>query len=84
VEFTGGANAPANGGWAVDVESASGGRIVCKSQLRVQPSPGDTYVIRPGCDKQLETCRDRFANLDNFRGYGVFCPGRDSLMRYPI
>jgi len=33
----------------------------------------DTYKIYPGCDKQGATCRDRFGNVENFRGY-VYIP----------
>ena len=30
---------------------------------------GDTFNIHPGCDKTAETCRDRFDNVANFRGF---------------
>lgn len=35
-----------------------------------------------GCNKQLSTCRDRFANVVNFRGE-AHLPGNDLLTRYP-
>lgn len=35
-----------------------------------------------GCDKQLATCRTRFANAINFRGE-AHLPGNDLLTRYP-
>ncbi|MEJ8631220.1 DUF2163 domain-containing protein [Sphingomonas sp. I4] len=35
-----------------------------------------------GCDKRLETCLSRFANVVNFRGE-PFLPGIDLLTRYP-
>ena len=35
-----------------------------------------------GCDKQLATCRTRFANAVNFRGE-AHLPGNDLLTRYP-
>ncbi|WP_294236095.1 DUF2163 domain-containing protein [uncultured Sphingomonas sp.] len=35
-----------------------------------------------GCDKRLETCLSRFANVANFRGE-PFLPGIDLLTRYP-
>lgn len=38
--------------------------------------------VTEGCDKRMETCRDRFANLINFRGE-PFLPGNDLLTRYP-
>ena len=34
---------------------------------------GDTYSIYPGCDKTAETCRDKFDNAENFRGY-IYIP----------
>ena len=36
---------------------------------------GDTFTIRPGCDKSAATCKGRFANLVNFRGHGAWVPG---------
>ncbi len=41
---------------------------------------GDTFTLTPGCDKRLATCRDRFANTANFRGF-PHMPGNDFLMR---
>ena len=43
---------------------------------------GDVFRIHPGCDKRLETCIDRFANVLNFRGE-PYVPGQDLLMSYP-
>jgi len=44
--------------------------------------PGDLFRIHPGCDKRLDTCSDRFANVLNFRGE-PYLPGADSFMSYP-
>jgi uncharacterized phage protein (TIGR02218 family) len=43
---------------------------------------GDDFVVRAGCDKRLETCRDKFANVVNFRGF-PHIPGQDTVIRYP-
>jgi hypothetical protein len=43
---------------------------------------GDAFRIHPGCDKRLDTCIDRFANVLNFRGE-PYLPGADLLMTYP-
>lgn len=43
--------------------------------------PGDSFVIRAGCDKSIEMCRDRFANAKNFRGF-PHIPGQDAVIRY--
>ncbi|MFV0294840.1 MAG: DUF2163 domain-containing protein, partial [Hyphomicrobiaceae bacterium] len=32
-------------------------------------SPGDTFSVTAGCDKSLGTCRTRFANARNHRGF---------------
>ncbi len=43
---------------------------------------GDQLVLTAGCDKTATTCRKKFGNLDNFRGF-PFLPGEDWLMAYP-
>lgn len=43
-------------------------------------SAGDTYSIKAGCDKQLQTCIKRFNNVINFRGE-PFIPGNDQLIQ---
>ena len=35
-----------------------------------------------GCDRALATCRDRFGNVANFRGF-PHVPGNDFVLRYP-
>ena len=51
-----------------------------------QPMPfpvvsGDTLTVRAGCDKQFATCRDKFANAVNFRGF-PHIPGDDFVLTY--
>lgn len=41
---------------------------------------GDTFTMRPGCDKSAAMCKGRFGNLINFRGYGAWVPGTGELM----
>ena len=41
---------------------------------------GDALVVTAGCDKQFETCRDRFRNALNFRGF-PHMPGNDFVTR---
>lgn len=43
--------------------------------------PGDTFVIRAGCDKSIATCHARFSNVANFRGF-PHIPGQDAVIRY--
>lgn len=42
---------------------------------------GDALSIRAGCDKRAETCRDKFANILNFRGFPDL-PGPDAVYRH--
>ncbi|HAM58319.1 MAG TPA: hypothetical protein DCQ64_24055 [Candidatus Rokubacteria bacterium] len=42
--------------------------------------PGDAATVEAGCDRRLETCRDRFSNVANFRGE-PHVPGSDYLMQ---
>ncbi|MGH6736547.1 MAG: DUF2163 domain-containing protein [Methyloceanibacter sp.] len=42
-------------------------------------APGDTFKIVAGCDKQFKTCRVKFDNLPNFRGF-PHVPGNDFML----
>ncbi len=46
------------------------------------PSAGDLLRLQAGCDKRPETCRLKFANMLNFRGFPDI-PGEDWLMAHP-
>lgn len=58
------------------------------SVLQLAEMPPDAPMLparvrlTEGCDKQMATCRDRFANMVNFRGE-AHLPGNDLLTRYP-
>lgn len=41
----------------------------------------DAFTIHAGCDKRLETCRAKFGNVVNFRGF-PHIPGQDAITRY--
>jgi uncharacterized phage protein (TIGR02218 family) len=55
--------------------------ITLWSALRAPLAPGDPLALTVGCDKRFSTCRDRFANVPNFRGF-PHIPGNDHLMGY--
>ena len=44
---------------------------------------GDLIRIEAGCDKRAATCRVKFANFLNFRGF-PHIPGEDWLTSYPV
>lgn len=49
---------------------ATGARVIeISPPLRATVRAGDRVVIDAGCDKRLETCRLKFANALNFRGF---------------
>jgi uncharacterized phage protein (TIGR02218 family) len=43
---------------------------------------GDAFAVVAGCDKLAGTCRAKFANLVNFRGFPTI-PGDETMLRYP-
>ena len=43
---------------------------------------GDAFGITAGCDKQFATCRTKFNNVPNFRGF-PHIPGNDFAVSYP-
>lgn len=43
--------------------------------------PGQTFFIRAGCDKTIATCRGKFFNAVNFRGF-PHMPGNDFVTAY--
>tara|TARA_R110000868_G_scaffold40543_4_gene139795 strand:- start:7264 stop:8142 length:879 start_codon:yes stop_codon:yes gene_type:complete len=43
---------------------------------------GDTFSLSAGCDKQFSTCKAKFANGVNFRGF-PHMPGNDFILSYP-
>jgi len=42
---------------------------------------GDAFVVTAGCDKRFPTCRQKFGNGDNFRGF-PHMPGNDFALNY--
>ena len=76
--FTSGPNAP--GAFEIKRHRADGDHAVIELwQEPAHPiSAGDAFQISAGCDKQFATCRDKFANTSNFRGF-PHMPGNDFL-----
>lgn len=50
--------------------------------LHYLPEVGDTLTITSGCDRKINTCRDKFANAERFRGH-PYVPGRSKLFKLP-
>lgn len=79
--FTSGANS----GRAIEVKrhgvAAGVATVELWQELPAPPAAGDAFQVTAGCDKHLSTCRDRFANVVNFRGF-PHMPGNDFVTSY--
>jgi uncharacterized phage protein (TIGR02218 family) len=79
--------AGANQGLAMEVKRHRfDGEHVVVELWQAMPEPvsiGDSFVVTAGCDKRFETCRNRFNNAVNFRGF-PHIPGNDFVMRYAV
>lgn len=82
VEFVDGANA---GGWQTIKQYMTlvgSARVVLWNPLAQPALAGDTVRLTAGCDKTVKTCRAKFVNIENFRGF-PHMPGADALMAHP-
>lgn len=83
VTFTSGANAGFEREVKRDDEGDVVGNLSVWDPLPAAIEVGDTFTLAPGCDRRASTCRDKYSNLLNFRGYGIFVEGLDALMAGP-
>ncbi len=83
LSFTSGANA----GAAMEVrrhrDEAARARIDLWLPMANPLAIGDGFSVTAGCDKRFATCRDRFANAVNFRGF-PHIPGNDFALSYAV
>jgi uncharacterized phage protein (TIGR02218 family) len=76
----------ANAGLSVEVKAHR--RVGSSTELDLwqrAPRPiaeGDAFRLTAGCDKRHATCRAKFANAANFRGF-PHMPGNDFIVRMP-
>ncbi len=76
----------ANDGLSVEIKEhrmASGhARLSLWQAMPEVIATGDTFAVSAGCDKRFATCRDRFANAANLRGF-PHIPGNDFVIASP-
>jgi uncharacterized phage protein (TIGR02218 family) len=66
----------------IDRIADGGRRIELWQSVMADVKPGDLIRIIAGCDKEAVTCRRKFSNFLNFRGF-PHIPGDDWLASYP-
>jgi len=66
-----------------DRQEGAGRRIDLWQAIPAGIAAGDSVRIIAGCDKAAATCRAKFANFLNFRGF-PHIPGEDWLASYPV
>ncbi|MEJ0043123.1 MAG: DUF2163 domain-containing protein [Rhizomicrobium sp.] len=76
--FTSGANA----GRAMEVKRHGANSIELWQAMSAAVAPGDAFTVSAGCDKQFATCKTKFANGVNFRGF-PYMPGNDAVLSAP-
>lgn len=73
----------ANDGAAMEVKAHAltpdGARLELWRRMARSVAPGDTFIATAGCDKQFATCRAKFSNGVNFRGF-PHMPGNDFVL----
>lgn len=75
-----------NTDYQVEVANQNGeGAIELFETMPFSIQLGDQFSIIGGCDREAETCKTKWLsnNIGNFRGYGLFLPGRSGLLDYP-
>lgn len=82
--FTGGAltwKSGANSGVSLRVLNHDGNGLRLSEPPVLPVAVGDTFAIAAGCDKGFATCKAKFANGVNFRGF-PHLPGNDAAYSY--
>ena len=82
VLFTSGANAGRRSEVLRHVRESGADRIELWLAMPELIAAGNAFTVSAGCDKRFTTCRDRFANVVNFRGF-PHMPGNDFALSYP-
>ncbi|MBB3809580.1 DUF2163 domain-containing protein [Pseudochelatococcus contaminans] len=84
--FTGGALRFASGGNAgavIEVRAHIGSSLQLWVATARPIAVGDAFHVTAGCDRSFATCRAKFGNAVNFRGF-PHMPGNDFVIRYPL
>lgn len=81
ITWTGGANAGRSMEVKLHGQTAASASIELWQAMSKTVAVGDTFSITAGCDKTFATCKAKFANGDNFRGFPHMI-GNDAVVGY--
>jgi uncharacterized phage protein (TIGR02218 family) len=81
--FTGGGNAGRRVEVLRHVRDDGGDHLELWQKMAAEILAGDAFNVSAGCDKRFATCRGRFDNIANFRGF-PHMPGNDFALSYPV
>ena len=81
VTFTSGVNNGATRAIKSDSATATTHTLEIWTPMAAPLGVGDAFTLVAGCDKSFATCRSKFSNTANFRGF-PHMPGNDVVMRY--
>lgn len=73
-----------NAGYACEIKGYNKRTTAWLDLWEVIPAPiqvGDTFTLQVGCDKQITTCKAKFDNVANFRGFPRM-PGADIALKF--
>jgi len=82
VRFLTGAAAGLTASVREDRSLAAARQIALWDAPGILPAPGNSVAIEAGCDKRFATCRIKFANTANFRGF-PHVPAQEWLLATP-
>lgn len=69
-----------NDTYQMEVKSSTAAGVITLQQgMPNDTTIGDTYSLSAGCDKTLATCKAKFSNVANFRGF-PHVPGTDKMI----
>jgi uncharacterized phage protein (TIGR02218 family) len=83
LRWTAGANAGTAGAVRADATGPDGRALTLWAPPPAAVAAGDEFTVIAGCDKRLETCRGKFGNALNFRGF-PHMPGEDWITAGPV
>jgi uncharacterized phage protein (TIGR02218 family) len=83
IEWTAGARAGRKAHVAGHVLRQGGVELALQPGEAAAPQPGNTFLIRAGCDKTFATCKMKFDNALNFQGF-PHLPGNDAAYGYAV